>query len=103
MKSSGKPVPVKWRSSQSPLDRCTIHSQSAALREDTLADSPAATYDINAQAVCDGGAAPAPRGIRVRDDVLAESAALLLHGVEPRDGAAHRRMVVRDAACLERR
>src|SRR6476659_3438691 len=45
--------------------------------------------------------AATPRRIGIGADVLAEAAALLLDGVEPRDGAAHRGMVVRDAAGLE--
>src|SRR4051812_7451491 len=42
-----------------------------------------------------------PRRIGVGADVLAEAAALLLDRVEPGDGAAHGRVVVRDAAGLE--
>src|SRR5438309_10577364 len=39
----------------------------------------------------EGRAAP-PGRVRIRANVLAEAAVLLLHGVEPRDGAPDRRM-----------
>ena len=106
MKSSGKPVPVKCSSSQSPsrlLDPAKIIGCSP--RGSILSVSCGHVRRAAPSAVCDGrreGRPAAPGGIGVGADVLAEAAALLLDRVEPGDGAAHRRMLVRDAACRER-
>src|SRR6266550_3555088 len=49
------------------------------------------------------GRAAAPCRVRIRADVLAEAAVLLLHRVEPGNCATHRRMTGGHAARLERR
>ena len=63
-KSRGKPVPVKYGSSQPPLRFCARASQLTAREAHSERASPAATSAISAQAVWDGVDSPRPRQAR---------------------------------------
>lgn len=59
-KSHGKPVPVKYGSSQDPSSRWVSASHSTPRSTALESRSPAASRAISAQAVCEAVEAPRP-------------------------------------------
>ena len=93
MKSAGKPVPVKYGSSQAPSSRWVRARYRDAAATAGWSGSAAASSASRAHAVCEAvdGPAPDPRRVDVALDALAPAAVGVLVPGQPGDRPARRR------------